>query len=617
MAARIDEIDQIFERIENGDNFLLSGGAGSGKTYSLIEVVKRVYQNTPNASVACITYTNIAVKEIKDRVIPYKPYVSTIHDFLWDNIKGFQNNLKKCLVRLIEMEKLEKGAGIKYKGNTTLDEVYFKNLKISYREWKKLENGIVSHDEVISLAEIMFSQYPRLCGIVKDKFKYILIDEYQDTFEKVIRIFLDHSTQSSKKNIIGLFGDVMQSIYDEGIGEGIQDYIKNGKIKEVIKQDNRRNPKLVIDLANKLRTDDLEQKPANDTPNFKKQGSIKFLYSGKKDIEHIKRTSFFEGWDFEDLTRTKELYLTENLIAPKVGFPELINIYDKDPIFKLRTEVLTKIEKGDVTINEENTFEEIVNKILTKKRKEKILEEPKAKGLYESVKDWPFKQVKKIYLNKSQLIGAKKATPEDDRKDDKRDKLIRHLFNIQECIFFYENKKYNEFIRKTHYKVKYLEDKKELARNINTLKSMTENTIEEIIDFAHEKRIWQKDDRFYEFIKEKEYVFNRVKKVKYQEVCDLYDYVEGMTPFSTQHNIKGTEFENVFVILDNGSWNKYSFEALFEGDEEKTTSQRAKKIFYVCCTRAKDNLIIFHHNPSESVLNTAKRWFGIENIHKI
>ena len=36
----LDEFQQIIQHIENGHNFLLSGGAGSGKTYTLVQVIK-------------------------------------------------------------------------------------------------------------------------------------------------------------------------------------------------------------------------------------------------------------------------------------------------------------------------------------------------------------------------------------------------------------------------------------------------------------------------------------------------------------------------------------------------------------------------------------------------
>ena len=42
------ELEQILAHIEEGNNFLLSGGAGSGKTYSLIEVIKSIYKKRTN-----------------------------------------------------------------------------------------------------------------------------------------------------------------------------------------------------------------------------------------------------------------------------------------------------------------------------------------------------------------------------------------------------------------------------------------------------------------------------------------------------------------------------------------------------------------------------------------
>ncbi|MFR3390005.1 MAG: AAA family ATPase [[Clostridium] scindens] len=62
-------------------NFLLSGGAGSGKTYSLVEVLKHVSVLYPNAQIACITYTNAAAVEIINRANVDNLTISTIHDF--------------------------------------------------------------------------------------------------------------------------------------------------------------------------------------------------------------------------------------------------------------------------------------------------------------------------------------------------------------------------------------------------------------------------------------------------------------------------------------------------------------------------------------------------------
>ena len=44
---------------------------------------------------------------------------------------------------------------------------------------------------------------------------------------------------------------------------------------------------------------------------------------------------------------------------------------------------------------------------------------------------------------------------------------------------------------------------------------------------------------------------------------------------------------------------------------------RTRKLFYVCCTRAKENLVVFYSCPSNIVKEKAKEWFGNENVVKI
>src|SRR6266700_6419495 len=92
------EVQAVLKKIDEKRNFLLSGGAGSGKTYSLVQVIRQVLTENPLSKIACMTYTNAAVREIEHRVNHKNLTVSTIHDFLWDNIKHFQKELKSSLV---------------------------------------------------------------------------------------------------------------------------------------------------------------------------------------------------------------------------------------------------------------------------------------------------------------------------------------------------------------------------------------------------------------------------------------------------------------------------------------------------------------------------------------
>ena len=133
-----DEFLQIMELINSNENFLLSGGAGSGKTYSLVQVIKQVLTSNPTVKVACITYTNAAVKEIEERVNHKNLNVSTIHDFLWDNIKHFQKELKESLIALFNDEDVKQ---LKIDDLTSVPSDYYENreepVSIQYKEYLK------------------------------------------------------------------------------------------------------------------------------------------------------------------------------------------------------------------------------------------------------------------------------------------------------------------------------------------------------------------------------------------------------------------------------------------------------------------------------------------------
>ena len=56
------EVVEALQCIKNGKNFILEGGAGSGKTYSLISLIIALTKELPNIRIVCITYTNNAVE---------------------------------------------------------------------------------------------------------------------------------------------------------------------------------------------------------------------------------------------------------------------------------------------------------------------------------------------------------------------------------------------------------------------------------------------------------------------------------------------------------------------------------------------------------------------------
>lgn len=524
-------IEDIQGHIEVGNNFLLSGGAGSGKTYTLIESIRHIYQQDIKAQVACITFTNVAADEITERV-PYSNLrVSTIHEFLWSEIKSFQKNLKNVLVDLL------KSGEIRLQGDSEivlekLEPDYYKDKEIEYKEFKVVDKGIISHNEVLKIANCMFERFKLLRKMFCDKYDYILIDEYQDTEQQVIQIFLDYLRDVMKDNlVIGLFGDSMQSIYEKGIGN-LSRYIEQGVVKEVVKEDNYRCSLATIELLNKIRKD-IRQKPAANN----KDGTIKFIYSNNNDVllDEIKGTDHFNGWDFSDESKTKELYLTHKLIAKQRGFIDLITAYE----------------------------------------------------------------------NSDRLLGNYK------------DKLAKHLYKMEDFLHAYESADYNDVLKLTDLKIKSHNDKVELKKGIKTILQVADNSIDEIIKLTDEQGLIKIDDDLNEYFSDKEEQYNKICDISYSQFRNLYNYEQGFSPYSTQHGVKGTEFDNVFVILDNGNWNMYNFKSLFENQGNPNVIERTRKVFYVCCSRTENNLVVYFNKPTDSVVSQAQAWFGEANVHQV
>lgn len=623
------ESQQVIELIRQGYSFLLSGGAGSGKTYSLVEILKAALVENPTSSIACITYTNAAVNEIEERVQHDQLHVSTIHDFLWSNIKHFQCELKCTLIELMNDDEQPK---IKPPDGEIVGVDYFNKLEgdIKYKEFVKIKDGCISHDEVLILACKMYEKYEKLCTITKDSYPLILVDEYQDTDPNVVKLLLEHLNQSPKKNIIGFFGDAMQSIYSGSVGN-LNEYIEQvpPRVTEVKKIQNRRNPQSVIDLANKIRTDGLMQEPSEDinAPNMDadgtaKQGNALFLYSNNDDLDAVRRHL---AWDFDSSIETKELNLTHNLIAGKAGFENLMCIYDKDKVLEFIKRVKGYIKDNGFTIDTEGkTFKEVYGELgglqdgvpkqlaPTKGQQEYINDNPE---VYKLVFAQPYDEISKLYIDKDMLLDDKKNTADDlNKPSSNRDDLIKHLFKIEHCIYLYKERRFNEFSRITDFLITSVADKKNLKESMDSLIQVENRSIGDVIALASQLNLVVEDDKLERFQTSRNYVYRQVCQIPYQQFRKLYQYLEGYTPFSTQHKTKGAEYPNILVVLNNGQWNQYNFNYLFEENGNENVRHRTEKIFYVCCTRAKENLAVFFHQPSANVIEKASKWFGVDNI---
>ena len=418
----ITPIESLKECIRTNNNFVLQGGAGSGKTETLKQTLSFISEEYPTKQIACITHTNLAVDAIQSRV-EGEYSISTIHSFLNNVVKAFKKNLHQELYQLfilkpfvvgnlkdfsnekefkksehdkyqyiykklgkklfsLKKESLPKVTGKKVYDNdsTTHNETLNRNiaqlneyikLEISKKSWHRVKyndtaydnflNLTFGHDGLITIATILFSNYPLLSKILIDKFDYIFIDEFQDTHPNIMKIFLE---LLSKDNItIGLFGDSMQGIYEDGIGS-VEPYIKDSTLVMIPKKDNYRCSQPVINFLNHIRVpiDGLKQEIAYKVVNNQlesmeqRKGNVTIYYSIYPKPRPHQRSKLEDKDDYlqaimnvleqveKNNTGYKKLMLTNKAIAANLGFLDLFNLFN-DRYSEVNNEIEDLLEK--------------------------------------------------------------------------------------------------------------------------------------------------------------------------------------------------------------------------------------------------------------------------------
>ena len=624
------EVGKVFEVIKQGQNFILEGGAGSGKTYSLISIIEKISKEEPKKSIVCITYTNNAVAEIRSRIINDNLRVSTIHDFIWHVIENFQKEIKECLVELInDNEQILFVAPKEVLGEELISLDYFDGVRVEYTEWYSMsiteQNKVqISHDHVLIVAEKMFSKYKKLSDILKDTANYIFVDEYQDTSSLVVKILLEHLRKSTRDNIVVFFGDSMQAIYDSGVGN-----IDSYGLEKIQKNQNRRNPRKVINLANKFRSDGLVQIPSSDVaaPNMNNgnviEGTVKFIYGdGITHLEDLRNSELFKELEFDIPQKTKELRLTHKLNAEMAGFSKLFELYNSDLLVKLITDMKKKFNASEL-VDKGKSFEELVEEaqIVVRKGGPLIIDIvksiPELLAIYEEIKTFLFEEViSKSKVNKDSLLAYKfNGLSSRYEAGTDRDRILKRLDLIFELIELYKIGKHNDFLRITCFKITSSADKINLSKIMKEI-SDSDITIGKVIKLAERTGLISKDDLFTNFIENKGYyLWLRLEKLPFQEYVNSIAYLREYVSVITQHKVKGSEYENVLVLLDNGRWNQYNFNSIFgKGSSNEKVQNRTKKLFYVTITRAIKNLIVYMPCNDQQILEKAKDYFEQSDI---
>ncbi|HHT9122252.1 MAG TPA: UvrD-helicase domain-containing protein [Candidatus Wunengus sp. YC63] len=558
-------VEQVFDCIKNKESFVLDAGAGSGKTWTLVQALNYILETKSKElknngqKIVCITYTNIAKDEIIERTEHNELiHVSTIHDFLWECIKRFQSELKVKFLELLEEnlakehEALSKLTTRAVKGREkseskitrykeAIERLNSKTIKINYDNFTNYKEGKFSHDALIVIAEKIFSSYPKIRKIITDTYPIIFVDEYQDTQEKTVTILLNY-LKGKEEFTLGFFGDKRQQIYDTGIGEIPAEH----NLKLIQKTENYRSSKEVIELLNKIRSDIQQYQP----PTNIRRGEILFFH--KLDTNDFSAKGFIEQhlkdrWSLDSADKVKILYLTHRFIAKENEYEELYQAHSKN------ADVLTK--------NKDN------------------------RGM----------------------------SPYTD-----------YLFDIEEIATLFNEKRIQQLLKKISFEMRTFDSKKKLNELLkNLIEIRTTKKIKDVIDFVTKNKILALTEKMKNYDleeEEKKEFYGKLMDIDYSQFMRLYQVQQDNTPFSTKHNTKGDEFNNVLVIIDDNSWKQsYNFDDYFSNNLANAQRHyRTSNLFYVVCSRAKINLALVCVSPlSNEAKSRIKEWFQEANYIEI
>ena len=280
---------------------LVMAGAGSGKTKVLTTRIAYLIDNgVKDYNILAITFTNKAAKEMRDRVNnligEVKSFIGTFHSFGLRIIRenymylGLDRNftiidsddvlsiIKKILkdknldpkhyspyyirnkISFIKSQMLSDMEIDKY-FNTDIDMIA-KDIYYEY-DRKMVLNNSIDFDDLLSKPVKLFKEHEEILEHYQDKYKYILIDEYQDT--NPVQYKLSVMLAKKYRNIF-VVGDMNQSIYAfrQADYRNILNFERDYKDALIIKlEENYRSTNNILNAANSVIKNNKERKDLN------------------------------------------------------------------------------------------------------------------------------------------------------------------------------------------------------------------------------------------------------------------------------------------------------------------------------------------------------------------
>ena len=600
--------DKQYEAVVNTEGpSLVIAGAGSGKTKVLTHKISYLIneKNVKPWNILAITFTNKAANEMKQRIenlvggqATNDMWIGTFHSICVRILRRFIDRIgfdssfiifdssdqkslvKQCLKELniddklftdrsvlseISNAKNEMLTPVQYalKANGEYRKETIAKVYTSYQA-KLKQNNSIDFDDIINYTIQILTENPDILEYYSEKFKYVLVDEYQDTNKAQFTLI---TLLSARYGNITVVGDNDQGIYSFRGADitNILNFEKDFPGTKIIKlEQNYRSTKPILDAANAV----IGHNPKKYEKNLwteNKEGHMPKLHVAKNEydeasyiveqIEHLRREEYFKYSDFTVLYRTnaqsraiEDILRRENIAYKIIGG---LKFYERKEI-KDTISYLRLIQNPADNLSLQRIINE-PKRGIGKTSLEKVEQIASENGIsmYQVIKNAEVYGLNKVYLNSREFVNVI-----EEMHAKKDDMLISDLIK--------------ETLNKTGY-TRALE-----LENTAQAEARIEN-IEEFLTVAMEF--------------EKEEAENSL--AGFLEGITLTSDIDGMeenaesVTLMTLHSAKGLEFPVVFLVgMEEGLFPSY------RSIGEERELQEERRLAYVGITRAEQYLYL-------------------------
>ena len=595
----------------NEGPLLIIAGAGAGKTKTLTTKIAFLIEEKEVSpyNILAITFTNKAAKEMKDRLYMQlgdavkKLQVSTFHSFglklLRENYEtlGYDKNfvimdsddsltvVKKIIKDMDYDPKIYNPRAIRNKISSCKNEMmspeayerlavsdYEKVVKEVYEKYnlKLKRNNSVDFDDLLLLPIELFKKHKDVLERYQDLYKYILIDEYQDTNEAQ---YILTKLLSEKNRLITCVGDDSQSIYSfRGANyKNILNFEKDYKdAKTILLEENYRSTSNILDAANQVIRNNKMRKDKN-------------LWTSRGEGEKIKYYRAFNERDEAQYVIRK----IKELLNRNVDYKDIAILY--------RTNAQSRVIEEEML--KENMPYRVIGSFYFYSRKE-IKDLIAYLRLIHNYKDNV--SLLRVINTPKRGIGLKTIEALTRKADSEGISLYEAITSGKELEF----KKLIEKLREVSNDITLTElidkvlDASGIRKELESEESLeAEVRLENLEEF---KSITKSFEEREGLISLEEFL------LEISLISDVEEYKDDVNRISlmTVHSVKGLEFDHVFVVgMEEGIFPHMN--SLMENSEV----EEERRLCYVAITRAKDDL---------HLVNARRRTlFGNEQINPV